>query len=1344
MEQDYFLGLDLGTGSLGWAVTNEQYEIQRAHGKALWGVRLFESANTAEERRLFRTNRRRLARRNWRLDLLQGIFAEEINKIDDGFFLRMKESRYVPADKRDKNGKCPELPYALFVDDNYTDKQYHQQFPTIYHLRKCLMDTDTTPDIRLVYLALHHILKHRGHFLFSGEMETIREFQNMFQQFIQTIQNEELEFHLTFTVENIQAVETILKNQDYGVAEKKKQLIKQLGAKTSCEKAILQLIAGGKAQLSDIFDNDELDNTEQPKICFADSGYEDNAGLVEAALGEQFIIIAQAKAVYDWAVLSDILGESTTLSEAKVAVYEKHKKDLAYLKQLVKENLDKAAYQEIFVTTSDKAANYSAYIGMTKQSGKKVALQGKQCSREDFYAFLRKNVLNSIKDEIKTAYLQQEMEKGTFLPKQVVKDNGVIPHQLHLEELKRIIANLKEQIPLLAEQEEKLIQLFTFRIPYYVGPLNGIGEGEAATNWAVKKSKDKIYPWNFDKVIDLEASAECFIRRMTNKCTYLPQEDVLPKNSLLYSKFEVLNELNNLRLNGKLISVELKQRLYTDLFQHYRKVTVKKLKAYLVREGIVGKADSIDIAGIDGEFKSSLTAYHDFKNILTGCSLTQNDKEDIILNITLFGDDKKLLDKRLKAQYPQLTEGQRKGLRALSYKGWGRLSKAFLDELTAPAPETGEVWTILRAMWETNDNLMQVLSERYYFTEAIEKRNGKTEQKAISYQMVEELYVSPAVKRQIWQTLQIVKEICEVQGKAPKRVFIEMAREKQESKRTVSRRGQLMDLYKKCKDETRDWLNELGAKDDAALRSDKLYLYYTQKGRCMYTGEVIPLEELWDNNKYDIDHIYPQSKTMDDSLNNRVLVKKEANANKSDNYPLHADIRQKMKSFWKMLLDGGFIEKEKYNRLTHGDEFTDDELSGFIARQLVETRQSTKAVASLLKQVLPAETEVVYVKAKIASQFRQDFNLIKVREMNDLHHAKDAYLNIVVGNAYHTKFTANAGWFIKQNPGRSYNLKKMFTSDKDIIRNGQTAWKAGSDGTIVTVRRMMQKNNILVTRRSYEVTGGLFDDMPVKKGNAQVPLKGSDSRLNNIDNYGGYNKATGAYFMLVESEDKKGQLIRTIEYVPLYLCKQIESSQEAATTYFSSEARGLKNPRILLPKIKKDTLFKLDGFYMYLSGRFDDRRLLFKGATQLLMNFNEEVTLKKVLKFVTHHKENKNLMIVPQDNLEPEELLQLYDSFIDKLKNTVYKLQLDSWGDVLQNKREIFAGLNIEDKCILLSEILHLFQCISINANLKLLGETSKAGELRIGKNITKYKQISIIHQSPAGIYEQEIDLNRL
>lgn len=179
MEQNYFLGLDMGTGSLGWAVTNDKYEVLRKHGKALWGVRLFESANTAEERRGFRTARRRLDRRNWRLQILQELFAEEIAKVDPGFYLRMKESKYYPEDKRGLSGECPELPYALFVDKNFTDKDYHQQFPTIYHLRKMLMTTNQVPDIRLVYLAFHHMMKHRGHFLLHGNINEIKENQRI-------------------------------------------------------------------------------------------------------------------------------------------------------------------------------------------------------------------------------------------------------------------------------------------------------------------------------------------------------------------------------------------------------------------------------------------------------------------------------------------------------------------------------------------------------------------------------------------------------------------------------------------------------------------------------------------------------------------------------------------------------------------------------------------------------------------------------------------------------------------------------------------------------------------------------------------------------------------------------------------------------------------------------------------------------------------------------------------------------------------------------------------------------------------------------------------------------------
>lgn len=549
-------------------------------------------------------------------------------------------------------------------------------------------------------------------------------------------------------------------------------------------------------------------------------------------------------------------------------------------------------------------------------------------------------------------------------------------------------------------------------------------------------------------------------------------------------------------------------------------------------------------------------------------------------------------------------------------------------------------------------------------------------------------------------------------GEKPKRVFVEMAREKQENKRTESRKKTLSDLYKKCKKEEPEWIEALCTSlekhEEHQLRSDKLYLYYTQKGRCMYSGEPIDLEDLWDNTKYDIDHIYPQSKTMDDSLKNRVLVKKEYNAKKSDTYPIAADIQKKMMPFWKSLLTGGFVPKEKYDRLIRNNPLDANELAGFIERQIVETRQSTKAVAEILKKILP-DTEIVYVKAKTVSKFRQDFDFIKVRDMNDLHHAKDAYLNIVVGNVYFVKFTKNAGWFVKENPGRTYNLEKMFIWD--VARDGEIAWKAGKSGSIVQVRAMMEKNHILVTRRSYEVKGGLFDQQILKKGKGQVPVKESDERLRDIGKYGGYNKAAGAYFMLVSSKDKKGKEQRTIEFVPIYLKDRVEKDMESARNYLMEE-RGLREPKILIKKIKIDTLFKVDGFYMWLSGRTSNQ-LIFKGANQLILSKEDMKTLKKVVKYIQRQKEDKNVKISVRDGITEEELLKLYETFLDKIRHSIYGVRLSSQEKTLVNGKEKFIDLSVEAKCQVLYEILHLFQCQSGASNLKMIAwndETNREG----------------------------------
>ena len=189
--------------------------------------------------------------------------------------------------------------------------------------------------------------------------------------------------------------------------------------------------------------------------------------------------------------------------------------------------------------------------------------------------------------------------------------------------------------------------------------------------------------------------------------------------------------------------------------------------------------------------------------------------------------------------------------------------------------------------------------------------------------------------------------------------------------------------------------------------------------------------------------------------------------------------------------------------------------------------------------------------------------------------------------------------------------------------------------------------------------------------------------------------------------------------------------------------RKLLNPIILINKIKIDTLFKVDGFYMWLSGR-TGKQLIFKGANELLLSDEETKILKKVIKFINRKIENKNVKIVAFDGINEAELTHLYDVFVSKLQNTIYKIRLGLQASTLIDNKGKFEKLSLEDKCTVLAEILHLFQCRSTMANLTLISGPAKAGSIKINNNITKCKQISIINQSVTGIYEKEIDLLKL
>lgn len=215
---DYYVGLDLGTNSVGWAVTDKNYKVLRFNHKSMWGIRLFDEAKKAEERRMARTSRRRLQRQKDRLAFLYQAFKGQLNAIDPKFLTNLKNSRLYPEDKVGTTDKHP-----LFNDDTYTDKEFYEEFPTIYHLRYALMHRDSKPDLRFIYLALHEMMKHRGHFLYKGKFSTASSFQNIIKELND---NYRLSFDLPLFIseKDYDAFQQILRNPELDIKTRKKAL----------------------------------------------------------------------------------------------------------------------------------------------------------------------------------------------------------------------------------------------------------------------------------------------------------------------------------------------------------------------------------------------------------------------------------------------------------------------------------------------------------------------------------------------------------------------------------------------------------------------------------------------------------------------------------------------------------------------------------------------------------------------------------------------------------------------------------------------------------------------------------------------------------------------------------------------------------------------------------------------------------------------------------------------------------------------------------------------------------------------------------------------------------------
>ncbi|MFC0265043.1 type II CRISPR RNA-guided endonuclease Cas9 [Alloscardovia macacae] len=1382
---NYAVGLDLGNGSVGWCALNESYRLIRAKGKELIGARLFNPANTAEDRRMRRTMRRRLSRRRWRLRMLDGLFMDALSSVDSNFLVRRK---YSWVHKKDQQNHENWYAGVLF-DSQAADKEFYAKYPTIYHLRKALMEDTSKHDIREVYLAVHHILKYRGNFLTEGDLNTDdvfddAEFMELLNQILSDALRAEEESECV-SARTGTVYSDILNNSRMnrtGRAEAAADAVDILEGDskliTKILKAVFKAIVGNAVDLVQIFNLTDVDKEiakELKKLNFTSATYDDDVQNI-FGLGvlsdEQTELVTKLYEFYSKLVLKRILGSYTTFSDAQISSYEAHKQNLAYFTALAAQrNVEKKAFSRM-------------YEGLLSSSE-----ETRKAAKKEFATLLA-----AVPEDAQRKDFENALEEDRLFPKQRTSDNGVVPYQVHLQELHKILQNQGQYYPFLldtyeveGQQLNKIEGLLKFRVPYYVGPLvspeDMQANGDNAENhWMVRKEgrREAITPWNFNEIVDKDASGRKFITRLTGSDTFLFGESTLPQHSLLYEEYMVLSELNNVRMSARVanhyedkkrerLRYEEKQILLNELFKTKKSVTKKAAEQCLMKHGM----EDVHLFGLADEkkFVSSLSTYHDLSSVLGRAFVDDPMNRDLLEQIvelqTVFEDRGPL--KHQLSLLDSLTDEQIDKLSQKHYTGWGRLSKKLLGTsfVRRQLFSLGEIMaaehTIMDVMRAESVNLMEIIRKpetgaQEWIDEQNKGLNLSSDPEERLGELIGDLAVSPKVKRGVYQAIRVIDDITCAVGNPPQRIFLEMADEVQATGRTSSRKNHLDELFKSSslKKEFDEIAKRLMKETKDSVQNDKLYLYYIQLGKDMYTGEEIEIDRLQD---YDVDHIVPQALTKDDSLDNRVLVKRTANARKSDSTLYTTELVQTMYHHWAFLHDHKFISDKKFRALTRTDDYSQMEKDRFVNRSLVDTRQIMANVSTVLRAYYEQDVEVYTLNSEITHDMRSYLGYAqKSREINDYHHAQDALCIASAGQFMVNRQFMEKG-SVSDGVGHSYNVylndyisqKRTEAEEKGMRyvrafgfvvgsmrsvnednrvnpRTGEIVWDE-SDADYL--RHVMAYKKMLVTKRVGDVkTHALYNESRYGREKTTAKTIAFDKKRMATELYGGFGSPSTSSMMLVYVKGKARLVsITEAEQSALRL-----SGQEALPQIL--DAHGVKGATVLLDEIMPGQLLKYSASLVTIPSAGE-----LNNAIQLWLPQNVYAVIDTIVKASSEDACAVRIQKLHEDEVDVdaevrsafEMLLQIIDAYFP-----LYSVQ----GKKGANPLELFMDLEFTEKQKALKGFLTGTHAGAGRADLKNIGLSGMWGRKQMTGELQDIDEF--IFQSPTGLFETRMSVAEL